>query len=68
MIEYTSLKIHAEKVAIFTTTINGEHGQFKMLNIKVTALDGATVGVDLFLRDGYMPIISADLCGIISEE
>jgi hypothetical protein len=67
MIEYTSLKIHAAKVSIFTTTINGEHGQFKMLNVKVTALDGSVVGVDLFLRDGYQPMISADLCGIISE-
>lgn len=68
MIEYTSLKVHAEKVSIFTTTINGEHGNFKMLNIKVTALDGSQIGVDVFLRDGYMPLISADLCGTISEE
>ena len=55
----TQISVHAETVSIATQVITGAH-IFKMLRIKIKTRDGFT-DIDVFLPDGYMPTISADL-------
>jgi hypothetical protein len=54
----TQINVHAETVTIATQTLGDP--EFKILRIKVKTREGVT-DIDVFLPDGYMPEISADL-------